>query len=205
MMNTKLLASIAVFALVMAVISVSIVQSAYAAEDTKAKSKALKEETKAKTKAMKQEVKTKAKTMKEDTKAKSKALKEETKAKTKAMKQEVKALDAASKDAAKTATTSSTTNSIEITKGSSTPGCESTSSCYSPNTLTVKTGTKVVWTNADSAAHTVTSGKDATPDGTFDSGLIMAGKSFQYTFKSAGTYNYYCMVHPWMTGTVTVN
>ncbi|HXG74854.1 MAG TPA: plastocyanin/azurin family copper-binding protein [Candidatus Nitrosotenuis sp.] len=160
-MNNKLLASIAVFVLLTAVASVLITQSAYAAEDTKAKAKALKE----------------------DTKAKAKALKEE----------------------AKSTTTASDTITIEMAKGSSTPGCEATSSCYLPNPVTVKTGAKVTWKNTDSAAHTVTSGKDATPDGTFDSSMVMAGKSFSYTFKTAGTYNYYCAVHPWMTGVVTVN
>ncbi|MEW6043974.1 MAG: plastocyanin/azurin family copper-binding protein [Thermoproteota archaeon] len=190
-MNIKLLASIAVFVLLMAVVSVSITQSAYAAEDTKTKVKALKDETKAKTKALKEDTKKKVKALKDETKAKTKALKEETKTKAKALKEEAKA------------TTSSST--IEMAKGSSTPGCETTSSCYLPNAVTVKTGTKVTWKNVDSAAHTVTSGKDATPDGTFDSSIVMAGKSFSHTFKSAGTYNYYCVVHPWMTGTVTVN
>ena len=183
------------FVLLTAVVSVSITQSAYAAEDTKAKTKALKEETKAKAKAIKEEAKTKAKAMKADTKAKTKALKEETKAN----------LTPDKVESGSEMTRSSDTSTIEIAKGSSTPGCETSSSCYLPNTVTVKTGTKVTWKNADSAAHTVTSGKDATPDGTFDSSIVMAGKSFSYTFKTAGNYNYYCAVHPWMTGIITVN
>ncbi|MEM3170416.1 MAG: plastocyanin/azurin family copper-binding protein [Candidatus Nitrosotenuis sp.] len=201
-MNIKLLASIAVSVLLMAVVSVSITQSAYA-EETKTKAKALKEETKAKTKALKEETKTKAKALKEETKAKTKALKEETKTKAKALKEETKAKTKALKEETKATITSSST--IEMAKGSATPGCETTSSCYLPNAVTVKTGTKVTWKNVDSAAHTVTSGKDAIPDGNFDSGIIMAGKSFSHTFKSAGTYNYYCIVHPWMTGSVTAN
>ncbi|MCH6571973.1 MAG: hypothetical protein IH780_05365, partial [Thaumarchaeota archaeon] len=43
------------------------------------------------------------------------------------------------------------------------------------------------------------------PDGTFDSSLFMAGTTFEHTFDEAGTYDYFCMVHPWMTGTVQVN
>ncbi|MEM3172935.1 MAG: hypothetical protein QXE82_05295, partial [Candidatus Nitrosotenuis sp.] len=76
-MNNKLLASIAVFVLLAAVASVLITQSAYAAEDTKAKAKATKEEAKTMAKAMKEDTKAKAKALKEDTKAKAKALKED--------------------------------------------------------------------------------------------------------------------------------
>lgn len=66
-------------------------------------------------------------------------------------------------------------------------------------------GDKVVWKNADTAAHTVTSGTPTDgPDGIFDSGLFAPGKSFPFTFKEKGIYPYYCLVHPWMTGTVFV-
>jgi plastocyanin len=43
------------------------------------------------------------------------------------------------------------------------------------------------------------------PDGKFDSGIIEGGKSFPFVFDAAGEYPYYCMLHPWMTGQVTVN
>jgi len=75
---------------------------------------------------------------------------------------------------------------------------------YDPQTLTVPVGTSVVWDNTDNVVHTVTSGKDATPDSTFDSGLIDAGKSFKFTFSSPGKEDYFCMVHPWMVGSVQV-
>lgn len=75
---------------------------------------------------------------------------------------------------------------------------------YDPATLKVSVGTPVVWDNADNVVHTVTSGKDASPDGTFDSGLIDAGKSFKFTFSSPGKVDYFCMVHPWMVGSVEV-
>jgi len=76
---------------------------------------------------------------------------------------------------------------------------------FDPQTITVQAGTTVVWDNTDGAAHTVTSGKDASPDGVFDSGLIDAGKSFKFTFNSPGKQDYFCMVHPWMIGSVEVS
>ncbi len=63
----------------------------------------------------------------------------------------------------------------------------------------------VVWGNADTAPHTVTSGNPATGfDGVFDSGLFPPGTSFQHQFTEEGVYDYYCLVHPWMVGVVTV-
>jgi len=88
--------------------------------------------------------------------------------------------------------------------GSSTPGCEDTNSCFDPNPVTIAMGGTVTWENVDNAAHTVTSGSPADgPDGVFDSSLIMApmggvAKTFSHTFDDAGTYDYFCMVHPWM-------
>ena len=90
--------------------------------------------------------------------------------------------------------------------GSSTPGCEDTNACFIPNPVTIDIGDTVTWENVDNAAHTVTSGSPADgPDGVFDSSLIMAGgASFSHTFDAAGTYDYFCMVHPWMSGVVIV-
>jgi plastocyanin len=93
---------------------------------------------------------------------------------------------------------------ISIPAGVSTPGCEQTNECFNPSSISIPVGSTITWVNDDTAAHTVTSGKDATPDGVFDSGLFMAGKTFSHKFESAGEYPYYCLVHPWMTGTVTV-
>ncbi|MBI5146539.1 MAG: cupredoxin domain-containing protein [Thaumarchaeota archaeon] len=93
---------------------------------------------------------------------------------------------------------------VSIPAGSSVPGCEATNECFIPSSITIVTGNTVTWTNDDTAAHTVTSGMDATPDGTFDSSLLPAGKTFSFKFESSGEYPYYCMVHPWMTGKVTV-
>jgi len=92
---------------------------------------------------------------------------------------------------------------VENAAGSSTPGCEP--DCFIPSTVVITVGGTVTWENTDTAAHTSSSGTPADgPDGVFDSSLVMAGASFSHTFDSAGTYDYFCMVHPWMEGTVIV-
>jgi plastocyanin len=94
---------------------------------------------------------------------------------------------------------------ISVAEGSSVPGCEETDSCYVPADLTVQAGTEVTWNNDDTAAHTVTSGRPLDgPDGEFDSSLFMTGTSFRHVFDTAGEFPYFCMVHPWMEGTVIV-
>jgi plastocyanin len=94
---------------------------------------------------------------------------------------------------------------VSIPSGSSTPGCEETDECYMPSTVTIGAGGTVTWTNDDTAAHTVTSGTPTDgPDGTFDSSIVMAGKTFEHTFDDSGEYDYFCIVHPWMTGNVIV-
>jgi plastocyanin len=75
---------------------------------------------------------------------------------------------------------------------------------YDPPQITVPAGTTVVWTNLDEVIHTVTSGTRENPDGLFDSGDIPAGGTFSYTFDEPGTYQYFCIPHPGMDGTVIV-
>jgi len=88
--------------------------------------------------------------------------------------------------------------------GSSTPGCEP--ECFIPSMVTLDIGGEVTWENDDTAAHTVTSGTPTEgPDGIFDSSLVMAGSSFSHVFEEAGSYDYFCMVHPWMQGMVMVS
>ena len=97
------------------------------------------------------------------------------------------------------------TEIVSIPAGSGAPGCEETNECYIPAELTIPTGTLVIWENADNAAHLATSGTpDGGPDGIFDSGMIMAGQTFEQEFSDKGEFVYYCLVHPWMIGTVTV-
>ncbi len=66
-------------------------------------------------------------------------------------------------------------------------------------------GDTIVWKNADTAFHTVTSGSEADGlDGLFDSKEFAPGKSFTYKFSEIGHYPYYCTLHPWMMGTIIV-
>jgi len=98
--------------------------------------------------------------------------------------------------------------SVTVTNapGSSVPGCEETADgCFIPNMVTIDIGGEVIWENNDTAAHTITSGTAVEgPSGVFDSSLVMAGSSFSHTFDAAGTFDYFCMVHPWMQGMVMV-
>ena len=92
---------------------------------------------------------------------------------------------------------------VENAAGSSSPGCEP--DCFIPSTVVITVGGTVTWENTDTAAHTSSSGTPVDgPDGVFDSSLIMAGGSYSHTFDTAGTFDYFCMVHPWMEGTVIV-
>ena len=98
------------------------------------------------------------------------------------------------------------TITVDIAKGSSTPACASSNSCYSPYTTTISTGDAVLWKNSDSQAHTVTGGSASNgPSGVFDSSLMSAGSSYKFTFNDSGSYDYFCMLHPWMQGSVIVN
>ncbi|MEK6831505.1 MAG: PEFG-CTERM sorting domain-containing protein, partial [Thermoproteota archaeon] len=69
----------------------------------------------------------------------------------------------------------------------------------------VDVGGKVIFSNTDTAAHTFTAGSAADgPSGEFDSSLVMAGSSYEWTPTTAGEVPYFCMVHPWMTGLIVV-
>lgn len=70
---------------------------------------------------------------------------------------------------------------------------------YNPDPVTVQAGGKVTWLNQDSAPHTATA-----DDGSFDTGTLEQGKLKSETFKQAGTFAYFCEIHPDMKGTVEV-
>lgn len=70
---------------------------------------------------------------------------------------------------------------------------------YDPATITVSAGSSVRFVNAGRAKHTVTA-----PDNSWDSGLMSTGDAYSHTFSAAGTYEYFCILHPEMTGTVLV-
>jgi plastocyanin len=71
---------------------------------------------------------------------------------------------------------------------------------FTPATLTVPVGAKVTWTNKDDVPHTVVSTNKAFPH----SPALDTDQSFSYAFAKAGTYEYYCSVHPKMVGKVVV-
>ena len=113
---------------------------------------------------------------------------------------------AAEKAAAADAAAGPETHIVETAMGSGAPGCETSNACYLPQDITINAGDTVTWDNVDNAAHTITGGSPANgPSGVFDSSLLMAQGVFSHTFDDAGYYDYFCMVHPWMIGSVTVN
>lgn len=68
---------------------------------------------------------------------------------------------------------------------------------FTPQAITINAGDAVTWVNQDSISHSIKSG-------TFNSGTLGNGASFQHTFASSGTYEYSCGIHPSMTGKVVV-
>ncbi len=119
---------------------------------------------------------------------------------------EMAAAEAAAEMAAAEAAAAPQTHIVETAMGSGAPGCETSNACYLPQDITISTGDTVQWDNVDTAAHTVSGGSPANgPSGVFDSSLLMAGGDYSFTFDDAGNYDYFCMVHPWMVGSVTVN
>jgi plastocyanin len=70
---------------------------------------------------------------------------------------------------------------------------------FSPANLTVDAGTEVTWTNEDSAVHDATDREDA-----WRTELLSKGDSQTVMFDSPGAFDYFCTIHPWMEGTITV-
>ena len=70
---------------------------------------------------------------------------------------------------------------------------------FAPGTITVAVGTTVTWINHDDIPHTAVS-----TDGVFKSKVMDTDEKFSYTFTKAGTYPYFCSIHPKMTGTIVV-
>jgi plastocyanin len=70
---------------------------------------------------------------------------------------------------------------------------------FAPQRIVVKAGTTVTWINADDAPHTVASSTKV-----FKSGALDTEDKFSFTFATPGTYEYFCSLHPHMTGTVVV-
>ena len=86
---------------------------------------------------------------------------------------------------------------------------------YDPPVISISVGDSIIWYNDDREGHTVTSGEGSgrfgwmsdnfgTPDDKYDSGRFMPGESWSYKFEEAGTFAYFCTIHPWMEGVVIV-
>jgi nitrite reductase (NO-forming) len=105
--------------------------------------------------------------------------------------------------------TASTGTSVSIVNGAS----SKTTDAFSPNPVSAKVGDTVTWTNNDIQPHTVTSGtspSDPDKGKVFDSSpnlnpLLNAKATFSHQFTQAGTFQYFCQIHPTMVGTVNVS
>ncbi|MGI8714593.1 MAG: cupredoxin domain-containing protein [Solirubrobacteraceae bacterium] len=70
---------------------------------------------------------------------------------------------------------------------------------FTPGTTMVHVGDAITWTNGGPSAHTATA-----RDGSFDTGTLSKGQSGSHTFTQAGTFTYFCKIHPFMHGTIVV-
>jgi len=101
------------------------------------------------------------------------------------------------------------TYEIKIPSGASDPGApffwsEKTTG-VTTGEITIYPSDSVVWKNADSALHTITSvSPSGEIDGVFDSGVFTVGKSYTRQFNELGDFHYFCILHPWMNGVVHV-
>ena len=74
---------------------------------------------------------------------------------------------------------------------------------FSQETITIKKGDTIVWTQNDATPHTVTVTQGPAPD-KFDSNILRQGQTFSHTFNIPGTYYYKCSLHPIMRGKIVV-
>ena len=95
---------------------------------------------------------------------------------------------------------------ISVPSGASLAGnCDTPNTCFNPEFTTVGEGDIVTWTNNDNIEHTITSGTpNDGPDGLWDSGNLSPGEGFSIVAPSAGSYNYFCTIHPFQTGILDV-
>ena len=98
---------------------------------------------------------------------------------------------------------------VSIIEGSSQPSQQRN---FEPKEIrgTLGINNKIIWTNVDTTAHTVTTDNQyndqiSGPFNSIDSiGLILPQKTYEFTFTKDGEYPYHCEPHPWMTGKVTI-
>ena len=87
---------------------------------------------------------------------------------------------------------------INVVLGSSSP---TNPKFYDPQSVSITAGTVVIWNNYDNSLHTVT----FVTAGLYDSGIILPHHSVSNLFSNQGVFNYYCKIHPFMTGQLTVS
>ncbi len=76
---------------------------------------------------------------------------------------------------------------------------------YIPLNLEITKGTNVVWINDDTVGHTIQSQDDeGNVIGLFNSAILKTGDKFEFKFNEEGSYNYFCTIHPWRVGVITV-
>ena len=66
---------------------------------------------------------------------------------------------------------------------------------FEPDEVFISVGDTVEWINGGDKGHTVTSGAVGNPDKLWDSGVLIAGRSFSWTFTTSGTFQYFCTIH----------
>jgi plastocyanin len=99
-------------------------------------------------------------------------------------------------------TSTSSISAVSIVSGSSLP---SNQEFYVPKTVETTVGSMINWKNEDFGPHTVTSGDMTTgKTGVFDSNIMQKGSTFSFLFDKVGQYDYFCTLHPFMTGRVIV-
>ena len=98
-------------------------------------------------------------------------------------------------------------NKVIIPLGAYSPLCEKRDQCYIPSHLIINQDETVIWKNSDFGPHTITSGNTwSGADNLFSSKILEHDEVFEFSFFGIlpGTYDYYCVIHPWMTGSVTI-
>lgn len=97
---------------------------------------------------------------------------------------------------------SSSISTVSIASGSSIP---SNREFFVPKSVETSVGNMITWKNEDFTPHTVTSGNITTgKTGVFDSNIMQKGSTFSFLFDKVGEYNYFCTIHPFMTGIILV-
>ena len=94
---------------------------------------------------------------------------------------------------------------ISNERGSYNLGCELDNTCFEPTFLKITLGDTVIWENNDDAIHVIVSGNPNTDQTKlFDSGFLKTNETFSYTFEKEGIVSYFCTLHPWMNGFISI-